>query len=183
MLCGEGALPIRYGCLDESRFGLKTIPRRRITLSGTKPLGPVQWRFEAFYLYGAVEPMTGESFFLEFSHSDSTCFEGYLEQLAQHYPHQLHVIQLDQGSLHPAKTLQLPDHVVLLFQPPHSPQLNPIERLWQHLKDHLSWQIFDRLDDLREVLSERLKALTSAVIASLTGYDFILSALGNANIY
>jgi putative transposase len=128
-------LPIRYGCLDERRFGLKSIPRRRITLSGTKPQGPVQWRFEAFYLYGAVEPMTGESFFLEFTHSDSTCFEVYLEQLAQHYPHRLHVIQLDQGSLHTAKRLQLPDNVVLLFQPPHSPQLNPIERLWQHLKD------------------------------------------------
>jgi transposase len=182
VLCGEGALPIRYGCLDESRFGLKSIPRRRITLSGTKPQGPVQWRFEAFSLYGAVEPMTGESFFLEFTHSDSTCFEVYLEQLAQHYPHRLHVIQLDQGSLHTAKRLQLPDHVVLLFQPPHSPQLNPIERLWQHLKDPLSWQIFDRLDDLREVLTEHLKALTPAVIASLTGYDFILSALKNANI-
>ena len=130
-----------------------------------------------------MEPRTGESFSLEFSHSDSTCFEVYLEQLAQHYPHQLHVIQLDQGSLHRAKTLQLPDNVVLLFQPPHSPQLNPIERLWQHLKDHLSWQIFDRLEDLREALSERLKALTPAVIASLTGYDFILSALKNANVY
>jgi putative transposase len=143
----------------------------------------MQWRFEAFYLYGAVEPVTGESFFLEFTHSDSTCFEVYLEQLAQHYPHRLHVIQLDQGSLHTAKRLQLPDNVVLLFQPPHSPQLNPIERLWQHLKDPLSWQIFDRLDDLREVLTEHLKALTPAVIASLTGYDFILSALKNANIY
>src|SRR5918999_6458555 len=99
-----------------------------------RPLGPVQWRFEAFYLHGAVEPMTGESFFLEFTHSDSTCFEVYLEQLAQHYPHQLHGIQLEQGSLHTAKTLQLPAHVVLLFQPPHSPQLNPIEQLWQHLK-------------------------------------------------
>lgn len=127
--------------------------------------------------------MTGESFFLEFTHSDSTCFEVYLEQLAQHYPYQLHVIQLDQGSLHRAKTLQLPDNVVLLFQPPYSPQLNPIERLWQHLKDHLSWPIFNRLDDLREVITERLKALTPAAIASLTGYDFILSALKNANIY
>ena len=175
-------MPIRYWCLDESRFGLKTLPRRRITLSGTKPVGPMQWRFEAFYLYGAVEPVTGESFLLEFSHSDSTCFQLYLEPLAQHYPHQLHVIQLDNGSLHTAKKLQLPDNVVLLFQPPHSPQLNPIERLWQHLKDPLSWQIFNRLDDLREAITQRLEALTPMAIA-LTGYDFILSALKNANIY
>jgi putative transposase len=143
----------------------------------------VQWRFEAFYLYGAIEPVTGENFLLEFSHSDSTCFQLYLEQLAQHYPHPLHVIHLDNGSLHTAKKLQLPDHVVLLFQPPHSPQLTPIERLWPHLKDPLSWQIFNRLDDLREAITQRLEALTPMAIASLTGYDFILSALKNANIY
>jgi transposase len=72
---------------------------------------------------------------------------------------------------------------VLLFQPPHSPHLNPIERLWQHLKNPLSWQIFNRLDDLREAITQCLKALTPAAIASLTGYDFILSALKNVNIY
>jgi hypothetical protein len=64
---------VRYWCYDETRFGLKTIPRRLITLPGAKPLAPVQWQFKAFYLYGAVEPLTGESFFLEFSHHDSDC--------------------------------------------------------------------------------------------------------------
>lgn len=156
--------------------------RRRLTLYGTKPIGPLQWRFEAFYLYGAVEPATGESFFLEFSHLDSTCFQVFLERLAQHYPHQLHLLQLDNASAHTATSLQIPQNLILFFQPPHTPQVNPIERLWQHLKDQLSWMNFAHLDALREVISERLRKLTPAVIASLTGYDFILDALKHANI-
>jgi hypothetical protein len=109
---------VRYGCYDETRFGLKTLPRRLITLPGAKPLAPVQWQFKAFYLYGAVEPLTGESFFLEFSHHDSDCFQIYLEQLAQHYPRTLHIVQLDNARSHWAKKLQLPKNIVLMFQPP-----------------------------------------------------------------
>lgn len=168
--------------MDESRLGLKTVVRRRLTLCGTKPVGPLQWRFEAFYLYGAVEPATGESFFLAFSHLDSTCFQVFLERLAQHYPNQFHLLQLDNASAHTATSLRIPENLILFFQPPHSPEVNPIERLWQHLKNQLSWLSFAHLDALREVISERLHELTPAVVASLTGYDFILGALKQANI-
>jgi transposase len=178
----DPAVPVRYWCYDETRFGLKTIPRRLITLPGTQPLGPVQWQFKAFYLYGAVEPLSGEHFFLEFSHHDSDCFQIYLEHLAQRYPHTLHIIQLDNASSHSAKKLELPDNIVLMFQPPYSPELNPIERLWQHMKDQLSWVLFSTLDSLRQTVSEILQGLTPQTIRSLTGYPFILSALKHANI-
>ncbi len=58
--CLEIYSKIRYWTQNESRFGLKTITRRRITLKKVKPLVKVQWLFKAFYLYGAVEPLTGE---------------------------------------------------------------------------------------------------------------------------
>jgi hypothetical protein len=63
--------PIRYFAQDESRFGLKTILGRLITACGVKPIGQWQWLFKAFWLYGAVEPATGESFFWQFSHVDT----------------------------------------------------------------------------------------------------------------
>ncbi len=65
---------IRYWCEDESRFGLKTVTGRKLTLKGVKPVGQVQWTREALYLYGIVEPRTGEHYFLEFSHLDTICF-------------------------------------------------------------------------------------------------------------
>ncbi len=64
---------LRYWCQDETRFGLKTIQRRRLTLKGIKPVGKVQWQYKTFYLYGVVEPKSGESFFFEFCHLDTIC--------------------------------------------------------------------------------------------------------------
>ena len=66
---------VRYWCQDESRLGLITLTSRKITLSGVKPVGVEQWKFDYLWLYGLVEPASGESFFLEFSHLDSICFE------------------------------------------------------------------------------------------------------------
>ena len=55
---------IKYWCQDETRLGLKTRESRRITGLGIKPIGEVQWNFKAYYLYGSIAPITGESFFL-----------------------------------------------------------------------------------------------------------------------
>ena len=55
---------VRYWCQDENRLGLKTLTGRTITLKGVKPLGLVGWQRKNFYLYGVVEPATGDSFFL-----------------------------------------------------------------------------------------------------------------------
>jgi hypothetical protein len=58
---------IRYGCQDETRLGLKTIGRRKITLFGVKPRGVYQNRFDDYCTYGLIKPISGESFFYDFS--------------------------------------------------------------------------------------------------------------------
>lgn len=175
-------MPWRYWCEDESRFGLKTIERRRITAPGIQPIGIHQWVFETFWLYGAVEPKPGESFFWEFSHLDSRCFERYLEYLSQAYPNQMHLMQVDRSGVHTAVELHVPDNIILLFQPPYAPQLNPIERFWRWLKDRLAWQVwFNRAELVRE-LEFYLRQLSRSIVASLTGWDFILDALSVAGI-
>ena len=57
---------ISFWCSDETRLGLHTIARRKITLSGVKPEGKQQYKFDCFWLYGAVEPQGVRSFFLNF---------------------------------------------------------------------------------------------------------------------
>lgn len=166
--------------MDESRFGLKTLTGRRITLKGVKPQGAVQWQRQSFYLYGAVEPLTGDSFFWEFTHLDSDCFQVFLQQLAQAFPDSLNLLQLDQGAFHKAQQLEWPDNIIPLFQPPHSPELNPIERLWQQLKRQLRWQNFEDLQQLRHRLGELLQELTLEQLQSLCGWTFITSALSKA---
>jgi putative transposase len=54
----------------------------------------------------------------------------FLELLVAAYPHNLHIIQLDNGGFHRSLNLNIPESVILLFQPAYSPEVNPIERLW-----------------------------------------------------
>jgi transposase len=55
-----------------------------MTLSGVKPVGPVPYPFENFSGYGAVEPTTGESFFLDLAQLNSTTFQIFLPECAHH---------------------------------------------------------------------------------------------------
>ena len=173
---------VRYWCQDESRLGLITLTSRKITLSGVKPVGVEQWKFDYLWLYGLVEPVSGESFFLEFSHLDSICFEKYLQIFSKTFTQDLHIIQLDNGGLHSCLDLEIPENVILLFQPPYSPQVNPIERLWKHIKKELKWNNFDDLTELRKKIQKILNSLTQEVVASITGWQFILDALFVADI-
>jgi putative transposase len=77
----------------------------------------------------------------------------------------------------------LPDNVILLFQPPYSPELNPIERLWEFLKQDLKWELFNDLKQLQDKVDELIEKLTVQQVASITGYSFILEALSVANIF
>ena len=106
-------------------MGLHTIKRRKLTGKGIKPKGIVQWDFVYLWMYGLVEPLTGESFFYEFSHLDTICFEKFLELFAKKYPKDLHIIQLDNGGFHNSLNLNIPENVILLFQPAYSPEVNP----------------------------------------------------------
>jgi hypothetical protein len=171
---------VRYWCEDESRLGLKTLTGRTITLKGVKPEGIVGWQRKNFYLYGLVEPATGDSFFWEFSYLDSTCFQDFLDLFSKAYPDVLNLVQMDNGSFHKSLDLKWPDNVIPIFQPPNSPELNPIERLWEDIKYELSWEHCTTLDHLRQKLKQVLDSLSSEAIASICGWDYITSALLSA---
>ena len=169
--------PIRYFAQDESRFGLHTLIGRLIAAYGVKPIGQWQWLFKAFWLYGAVEPATGESYFLQFSHVDTQCYQRFLDEFSKAYPDSLNILQVDNGRFHKGKNLIVPENIILLFQPPYCPELNPIERLWEHLKADLKWVSFKTLTQLQSKVDQLLAKLTPKLIASITGYSFILNAL------
>ncbi len=174
--------PIRYWCQDESRLGLRTELGKRLTAASVKPVMGVQWPRQAIWLYGAVEPQTGDGVFMEYSHLDSRCFEHFLHHLSGLYADSIHVIQLDGASAHTAWEIDIPDNVILLFQPPNSPELNPIERFWQDLKRDFKGESFANLDALRAAIAETLSEMSPEWIASLTQYPFILNALSVAGL-
>ena len=110
------------------------------------------------------------------------CFEKFLELFASKYPGDLHIIQVDNGGFHNSLNLSLPENVILLFQPAYSPEVNPIERLWGYIKEQLKWLRFEQIEELRAAVQNELNKLTNEVIASLTGWQFILEAISVAEL-
>jgi transposase len=151
--------------------------RQRITARGIQPVFSAAYRFESLYLYGAVEPRTGESFFLGLPLLNTQGFQLFLDHFAAAYPTEFHLLRLDNGAFHKARPLHLPANVGLLFFPPYSPELNPIERLWRDLKDWLATSPPTTLDELSTLLLTRLTHYTTAVVRSLTGFSYLLAAV------
>ena len=168
----------RYLAGDETRLGLKTIGGKKITLKGVKPEGSVQWKRENFYLYGAVDIISGESYFYEFSHLEGQCFQLFVNQLSKEFPETLNFRQLDNAGCH--KNIDFPENIIPIFQPAYSPELNPIERLWEELKAKLRWQNCKDLKSLQQRLSQVLDSFDKVTIASITGWDYLVDALLSA---
>jgi transposase len=166
---------------DESRCGLLPIVRHRITAPGIQPVLSSAYRFESLYLYGAVEPLTGASFFLELPALNTEGFQLFLDHFAATDPDSFHLLLLDNGAFHKARQLHLPANVGFLFFPPYSPELNPIERLWRDLKDWLANSPPATLDELSTLLMTRLTHYTPTAVRSLTGFAYLLAAAQAVN--
>lgn len=159
------------------RVGLKTETGRVITASGVKPVAQVGWGRENFWVYGVVEPHSGWHFEQEYPKLDSEQFQQFLDGLSTALGEDIALIQLDQAKAHQALALHWSENLIPIFQPANSPQLNPQERFWQHLKAQLVGEHFTSLAQLRQRLNQILAALLPEQVASLTSYDFILEAL------
>jgi transposase len=114
---------------DESRFGLLTGRRRRLTNRGVQPVGAVQHSFEWLYVYGAVAPTTGERFFLALPYLNAEGFQRFIDAFVQPFADNLNILLLDNSGAHTAQRLMIPANVRLVFLPPYCPELHPIERV------------------------------------------------------
>ncbi len=163
--------------MDESRLGLQTVRRRRLTARGTKPVGIHQHRFENCYLYGAVAPADGDGYFLGLPKLNVDLFQLFLNALSTARPDTLNVLLLDNSRCHTSQDLVVPANVVLLFQPPYAPELNPAERVWEALKDALAWACFADLAALQARVIAIVQTWDAQLLRSLTAYPFIMDAI------
>lgn len=86
-------------------------------------------------------------------------------------------MQLDNAPAHRAQAVVWPENIIPLFQPPHCPELNSIERYWQHLKGRWRGENFPSLEALKQRVEYELVHLSPEQVQSLTSFDFILDAL------
>jgi len=170
---------IRLFSHDESRYGLITIERRVITLRGIKPIIHTQHEFENYYIYGAVEPLTGEHFFLELPALDTACFQVFLDEFSKAYEDSFNILLLDRGSFHTSKGLRIPCNVAFILLPPYSPELSPIERVWESVKDEIANEIHADIDSLKDRVASVICGYSDSTFSSLTSYPYFITAVND----
>jgi DDE superfamily endonuclease len=168
---------VRVFSQDESRCGLLTVRRRRLTARGIQPVGALQHLFEWCYVYGAVAPATGEHFFLELPSRNADMCQIFVEAFAQAFPDSLNLLLLDNSGAHTASRIRWPDNVRAVWLPPYCPELNPIERVWRDLKDDMAWLQFANLEAQQDFVADLLRTYEALTLQSLTGYAYLVEAI------
>lgn len=134
--------------MDEARYGKKGTTTKVWAEKGSRPSVIKQTRYERAYMYAAVDPLTGESSALLARHVNTQTMNAFLAITSKELVAGEHVVMvMDRAGWHVSKGLVVPNNITILYLPPYSPELNPVERLWLYIKSHfLSNRVFADYD-------------------------------------
>ncbi len=170
--------PVLILAQDEGRFGRIGWPHRCWAPPGMRPQVPAQLLREVVYVFAAVAPGTGELVSLILPEASTAMMNLFLKEVSQTFSKYFIVMQVDGASWHDSHDLVVPSNIRLIKQPPYSPEVNPVEHLWEELREkYLYNRAFSSLDALIEVLCQGLNALADdpTALRSLTGFPHIVN--------
>jgi transposase-like protein len=136
------------------------------------------------YAFAAVSPQDGTLDTLVLPTVNTEAMNVFLAEVSQRHANEFLIMVLDGAGWHRAKRLQVPANMRLVSLPAWSPQLNPVEHVWDEVREKcFSNRVFASLAAVEEQLVEALLALeTDPVrVASLTGFPWITDISLNAN--
>ena len=126
-------LPLEIWFQDEARVGQQGTLTRVWARRGTRPRAPRDRRYAWAYLFGAVCPerAVGAGLVLPFANAEAMTL--HLQEVSRHVAPGAHaVLVLDGAGWHGLAALgEVPRHRTLLPLPPYSPELNPVEKVWE----------------------------------------------------
>ena len=141
---------------DEARVGQKTKPTRRWAARGSRPRARVDQRTKSAWIFGAICPQRGVGAALILPRCYTQAMQWHLEEISSQVAPETHaVLILDQAGWHTTGKLNIPSNITLLSLPPRSPELNPVENIWQFMRDNwLSNRIFKSEDEIVSICSD-----------------------------
>ena len=141
---------------------------------GTRPEVPSHHIIEYRYVYGAVEPLTGENFFLVMPNCNTQVMNIFLEKLSEEYKDDIILLICDGASWHKSKGLKIPQNIVISNIPLYTPEMKPIEQIWKQLRQMgFKNEIFKTLQDVMDRLCDTINDLTKKMVKSITLRDWI----------
>ena len=161
---------------DEAGFGRISSPSLCWCKKGTRPSVPCHHIREYRYAYGAVEPNTGESYFIIAPSCNTAWMNEFLRLLSEKYSEYKIIIICDGAAWHKSKGLIIPENIELAYIPPYTPEMNPIEQIWRELRTAgFKNQCFKTLNDVVERLCDTITTLSADTVFSITHRDWLLS--------
>jgi transposase len=180
---GEKGKQIRLMFQDEGRFGRINECRSCWAPRGIRPEVPVQFVREYTYAYAVVSPHDGVMDSLILPEVNAEAMSIFLAEISRRHADEFLLIVMDQAAWHRSKDLVIPDNVKLIWQPPYSPQCNPVENLWDEIREKWFPNLaFKSLEAVEDTLVEALVALETdnSRTKSITGFDLIVNINLNA---
>lgn len=154
------------------RFGLHGQVRRVWAERGVKVVQPRQFIFKYRYLILGADPRTGA---LQWGWMESMRADDFVDCLKDW---QADGVVWDGARSHHAKPVTQLDFECV-YQPPHSPELNPVERLFQELRRQIEGVVYDSLDQKQEAIEEVLRYWQKhpEIVRQIAGWGWICQAM------
>lgn len=161
---------------DEGRFGRVNIPRYSWAPMGIRPMVPRQVVREAFYVYSAVCPSSGELCSLLLPYANTEMMNLFLKHVSNEFSDKEIIMLVDGAGWHRSKDLVIPSNIYFIVQPPYSPELNPTEHIWDEIREkYLHNRIFASLNETIEKVSNGIRELSQKkdLIKSMTLFPYL----------
>jgi len=129
--------PIEIWFQDEARTGQKTKITRRWAQRGTGPTAPQDQRPRSAWIYGAICSHRGVGAALVLPYCNTFGMNLHLQEISQAIKPGAHAIVIvDPAGWLFSKALDVPKNITLRPLPARSPELNPVENIWQVMPDN-----------------------------------------------
>ena len=137
--------PIEIWWQDEARIGQKNPMTRLWARRGTRPRMPADQRYPRDYLFGAICPARGTGAALVLPYANTEAMQMHLVEISRQVARKAHaVLLMDRAGWHTTGKLKVPKNITIILLPSRSPELNPVENIWQYLRQNwLSNRIFE----------------------------------------
>ena len=165
---------------DEARFGRINDVRRCWAPKPMRPLCQAMLTHEYTYAYAAVDVVTGKMDSLILPQVNTSCMQMFLDEVAQRHAQQSIVMIMDGAGWHSSRNLKAPVNMRLLSLPPYGPELNPVEHVWDELREKFFHnRVFDSIGALEDHLETALRTFENEPerLRSIVSWPWIKNAL------
>jgi putative transposase len=98
----------------------------------------------------------------------------FLSELSERFPKDRIILVCDGARWHTTKNLEIPDNIHMIFLPPATPEMNPIEQIWKEIrKIGFRNEIFASLNAVIDRLCQSICTLTPKTIRSIMNRKWI----------